>query len=101
MAIDIDWVARLRAVPSPACPTDDELREFVSNPEAVQAASFAHIVRGCARCRAKLQEIALHPPVEELERYMAAPDDLPESTLLHCMECEVCQARVGELLDGD
>lgn len=101
MAIDIDWVARLRAVPSPACPDEGELRDFVDNPEAVGAASFAHIIRGCIRCRAKLQEIVLHPSVEDLERYLKAPDDLPEETLLHCMECEICQARVEEILDGD
>lgn len=100
MAIDIDWVARLRTAPRTGCPSDEELREFVRNPESVEAPSFAHIIRGCEHCRVKLQQIALHPQVEDLRRYLDAPDDLPEEILLHCMDCQVCQDRVKELVDG-
>ena len=100
MALDIDWVARLRTAPRPVCPSDEELHDFVRNPEAVEPAAFAHIIRGCASCRTKLQEIALHPSVEDLRRYVDTPDDLPEQVLLHCIDCPVCQTRAKELIDG-
>jgi hypothetical protein len=100
MAIDIDWVARLRTAPSPVCPSDKELRAFSEGPESVTAEAFSHIVSGCTVCRRKLQEIVLHPPLESLEEYARKPDDVPEDVVFHCMSCEICQGRVRGVLDG-
>ena len=99
MAVDIDWIAKLRAEPSEACPEDGELQAFVTKPEDVSPSSFSHIVRGCESCRTKLQEIVLHPHVEALRRYLQDPFDLPEEVLLHCMTCKRCQARARALLE--
>jgi hypothetical protein len=99
MTTDIDWIARLRTAPSEACPSDEELHAFVGSPETVTAASFAHIVSGCLSCRQKLQEIALHPSLEEIRRYAKEPGNVPEEVLFHCMDCPACQSRVGEVLN--
>lgn len=100
MAIDVDWLARLRTAPCEACPSEGDLRAFVLQPEEVDAAAFSHIIRGCDTCRAKLQEIVLHPSVESLQQYLRDPSLLREETLLHCMDCEICQLRARELLQG-
>ena len=99
MAIDIDWIARLRTVPSEVCPPEDELQDFVKSPEGVSPASFAHIIRGCPDCRAKLQEMVLHPDKAELKRFLRSPDKVDEEIVLHCMSCKVCRSRVQEILD--
>ena len=100
MTTDVDWLSRLRTAPSEICPDEDDLRAFASQPEEVGAAAFSHIVRGCENCRAKLQELVLHPTAESLREYLRDPSGLSEETLLHCMDCEICQARARELLRG-
>ena len=99
MAIDIDWIARLRTAPSEACPEDRDLQAFVKSPESVRPETFAHIVHGCVSCRERLQEIALHPSSEELRLYLAGPEAVPEEVLFHCIDCQPCQLRVRSLLD--
>ena len=85
MVIDVDWLARLRAVPSEYCPPEDELRDFVESPERVSPESFAHIIEGCPGCRAKLQEMVLHPDLADLRLFLRYPDRVDEETALHCM----------------
>lgn len=99
MAIDIDWIARLRTTPSEACPEDRDLKAFVKSPESVRPEAFSHIVGGCVSCRGRLQEIALHPSLEELRLYIGRPDAVPEEVLFHCIDCYSCQRRVRSLLD--
>ena len=101
MATEIDWVARLRTDPSEACPSETELCAFVENPEGVSPESFSHIIRGCSDCREKLQELVLHPSVEELEGYLRQPKEVPEEVLMHFAACEGCQKRAREVMDGD
>jgi hypothetical protein len=100
MAIEIDWIARLRTTPSPVCPTEADLRAFIEAPEIVSAESFSHIVSGCSTCRQKLQEIVLHPALEALAKYLQEPENVPEEILFHCMSCNICQDRVREALGG-
>ena len=98
MTIDTDWIARLRTAPSEVCPSPGTLEAFVRSPESVTAPSFSHIVAGCSKCRAKLQEIALHPSTEDLRGHIRQAHDVPEDVVLHCLDCEVCQSRVREVL---
>lgn len=100
MALDVDWLARLRTSPSEICPSDEDLGAFVARPEEVGAAAFSHIIRGCDRCRSRLQELVLHPSVDSLRQYLRDASQLSEETLLHCMDCEICQARARDLLGG-
>ena len=99
MAIDIDWIARLRTAPCEVCPEDSELRAFVKSPESVLPEAFSHIVNGCPSCRMRLQEIALHPSSEELAQYLDRPEELPQEVLFHCIDCPPCQQRVRSLLN--
>lgn len=94
MATNIDWIARLRTSPSEACPSLDTLEAFVLHPESVTASSFSHIVAGCVGCRAKLQEIALHPSAAALRGHIRQAEDVPEDVVLHYADCEFCQSRV-------
>ena len=101
MALEIDWVARLRTRPSEVCPSEVELRAFVRDPEGVTPAAFSHIIRGCSECREKLQEMVLHPSNEDLQRYLRQPNGVPEEVLMHFAGCESCQRRAREIVDGD
>lgn len=96
---DVDWIARLRAEPCPECPGDDTLQLFIGDPEKVEPDVYAHVIGGCDDCKSVLQQIALHPAVEDLRRFLRDPDELPHETLVHCMECETCQERVRGILD--
>ena len=100
MVIDTDWTARIRTAPSEACPAEGELQDFVKSPESVSPESFAHIIGGCLDCRARLQEIALHPDTASLKRFLRYPDTVDEETAFHCMSCEMCRSRVREILNG-
>jgi hypothetical protein len=101
MAIEVDWVARLRTRPSEVCPSQLELQAFVRDPEAVSPAAFSHIIRGCTDCREKLQEMVLHPTADDLRQYLRQPDGVPEEILMHFAGCESCQRRAREIVDGE
>ena len=101
MAADIDWVARLRTLPSEVCPSDHELQAFVENPEGVSPEAFSHIIRGCDDCREKLQDMVLHPTIEEIEGYLLSPKEVSEEVLMHFSSCESCQRRAREVFDAD
>jgi len=101
MAIDIDWIARLRTAPSGACPSEAELQAFVENPEGVTPASFSHILTGCVSCRRRLQDLVLHPSIEDLKEYLLNPRSVPEEMLMHCAGCRSCQRKVRRVLASD
>ncbi len=101
MAADIDWVARLRTVPSEVCPSGGELQAFVKDPEGVSPEAFSHIIRGCDACREKLQDLVLHPTFEEIEEYLRNPKGVPEQVVMHFASCQSCQRRAEEVFSAD
>ena len=101
MAADIDWVARLRTVPSKVCPSSTELRAFAKDPEGVTPEAFSHIIRGCEECREKLQDLVLHPTSAEIEEYLKNPKSVPEQVVMHFASCESCQRRAEEVFSAD
>lgn len=54
-----EWIDQIRSMPSKLCPSPEGLELFAAQPLAVEGSSYAHVIGGCERCKARLQQLLL------------------------------------------